>query len=77
MRAVMAPEEASGVITAEELDTLSGNRRARRAGHGVGTKRRRRHLLVAGHDLAEELARSGGRDTDRVQYARAEIARLR
>lgn len=81
MRAVMAPEAANEVITTEELGTLSGDRKARRAyrkaGHGVSEKRRRRHLLEAAHDLAEELAGSGGRDTARVQYARTEISRLR
>lgn len=81
MREVMAPEVADGAITREELDTLAGDRKARRAyreaGRGHADRRHRGHLLEAAHDLADELARSGGRETPRVQYARAELARLR
>ncbi|BCB88282.1 PrsW family intramembrane metalloprotease [Phytohabitans suffuscus] len=80
MREVMAPEVADGAITREELDTLAGDRKARRAyrkaAHGHD-RRRRRHLLEAAHDLADELARSGGRETPHVVYARTELARLR
>jgi hypothetical protein len=81
MREVMAPEVADGAITREELDTLAGDRKARRAyrkaGRGRADRRHRGHLLEAARDLADELARSGGRETPRVQYARAELARLR
>jgi protease PrsW len=81
MRTVMTPEVAGGAITAEELDTLAGDRKARRAyrkaGHGYAGRRRRGHLLEAAHDLADELATSGGRDNPRVRYARVELARLR
>jgi RsiW-degrading membrane proteinase PrsW (M82 family) len=81
MREVMAPEVAGGAITREELDTLAGDRKARKAyrksGHGHADRRRRGHLLEAAHDLADELARSGGRETRRVEFARAELARLR
>ena len=69
MRAVLAPEAASGVVTREELETLSGDRRARRRyrreGHGRHDKQRRAHLLEAAHDLADELASAGGEDTGR------------
>jgi RsiW-degrading membrane proteinase PrsW (M82 family) len=81
MRAVLAPEAASGVVTREELETLSGDRRARRRyrreGHGRHDKQRRAHLLEAAHDLADELASAGGEDTARVGFARSELARLR
>ncbi|MFC0528782.1 PrsW family intramembrane metalloprotease [Phytohabitans kaempferiae] len=81
MREVMAPEVADGTITREELDTLAGDRKARKAyrrsGHGHTERRRRGHLLEAAHDLADELAKSGGQETPRVQYARTELARLR
>ena len=81
MRAVMAPEEAAGTVTAEELDTLAGDRSVRKAyrkaARGHADRRRRDHLLEAAHDLADELARSGGRDDQRVRFARAELARLR
>ena len=81
MREVMAPEVVDGAITGEELDTLAGDRKARRAyrkrGHGHADRRYRAHLLEAAHDLADELARSGGRESPRVAFARAEVTRLR
>jgi RsiW-degrading membrane proteinase PrsW (M82 family) len=81
MRAVLAPEVENGVLTDEELDALAGNGRARRRyrrhGHGHRDKAQRHHLLEAGHDLADELARSGGLDSDRVLFARSELDRLR
>jgi len=81
MREVMAPEVVDGAITQEELDTLAGDREARKAyrkaSRGHADRRRRGHLLEAAHDLADELARSGGRETPRVEFARAELARLR
>jgi RsiW-degrading membrane proteinase PrsW (M82 family) len=81
MREVMAPEVVDGTVTREELDTLAGDRKARRAyrkaAHGHADRRRRGHLLEAAHDLADELARSGGRETPRVRFARAELARIR
>ncbi|MET0839229.1 MAG: PrsW family glutamic-type intramembrane protease, partial [Marmoricola sp.] len=80
LREAMRPEVDNGTLTAEELDALSGNRKARRAyrrhGKGHRAKRQRAHRLDAAHDLASELDHSGGRDTERVSYARAELARL-
>jgi RsiW-degrading membrane proteinase PrsW (M82 family) len=80
MRAVMAPELANGTLTPDELDALAGNRKARRRyrrqGNGHSTKKLRKHRLEAAHDLADEIAAAGGRDTDRVGFARAELARL-
>ena len=81
MRAVMEPEALSGVITREELDSLSGDSRARsryrRARHGHDDKQQRRRLLLAAHDLAVELIKSGGRDTTRVASTRNELASAR
>jgi protease PrsW len=81
MREVMAPEVVDGAITQEELETLAGDREARKAyrkaSRGHADRRRRSHLLEAAHDLADELARSGGRETSRVEFARTELARLR
>ncbi|THV28456.1 PrsW family intramembrane metalloprotease [Glycomyces paridis] len=80
MRAVMTPEAETGVITAEELDAVSGGWRRRRAyrrsGKGRAEKRARRHRLEAAHDLADQLATADGADTDRVRFARTELARL-
>lgn len=77
MRDLMSPEVANGTITVEELDALAGSypqRRAYRRG-GHGDRRHRRHRLEAAHDLADELGRSRGVETDRVAYARGELAR--
>jgi len=81
MRAIMAPEVRAGTITEAELDGLAGGRAQRRAalrGRAPGTGRRReKHVLRAAHDLAADLARSGGEDSPAVAHSRAEIARLR
>lgn len=81
MRAVLAPEAASGVVTDEEVDTLSGDRKARRRyrkrGDSRAERRQRDHVLEAVHDLADQLAEAGGRDTGTVLFARQEVARLR
>ncbi len=79
MRAVLAPEAANGTLTAEELETLAGDRRARKAYRTAdrGHRHQRRLVLEAARDLADELARSGGTDNDRVRYARQEVARIR
>ncbi|MCW2759573.1 MAG: hypothetical protein JWO46_3319 [Nocardioidaceae bacterium] len=80
MRAVLAPEVENGALDDAELDALAGDRHDRRRlrhaqGHRSGTLRR--HRLEAAHDLVDELARSGGAETDRVQFARQELIRLR
>ena len=80
MRAVMAPETETGVLTAEELAALAGGWRQRRAyrrnGRGRAARRLRHHRLEAAHDLADQIAASAGHETERVRYARAELARL-
>jgi RsiW-degrading membrane proteinase PrsW (M82 family) len=81
LRAILAPETASGLLTEAEVTAAAGGwrtrRRYRRAQHGHGAKRRAKHLLTAANDLAQEIAESGGHDNDRVDHARAEVARLR
>lgn len=81
VRDVMAPEQARNVITTAELDAMTGNRKARKAyrkanrrGH---ERRRARYVLNAAYALAEELAAARGADTDRVRFARSEVARIR
>ncbi|MER7416062.1 PrsW family glutamic-type intramembrane protease [Micromonospora peucetia] len=80
-RAILAPEVASDVLTDEEASAACGGWKARRryrgAIHGHRAKRVAGHLLAAANDLARELSRSGGRDSDGVIHARAEIERLR
>jgi protease PrsW len=78
---VMAPEEAGNVITAAELDAMAGNRKARKAYRKASRNRRERkrarYVLNAAYALADELAAARGADTDRVGFARAEVARIR
>ena len=81
LRAVLAPEAVVGVLTTEEVDTLAGDRHARRAyrkaAHGHPARVRRELVLEAARDLADELARTSGADDDRVRFARQEVRRLR
>ncbi|HYB82079.1 MAG TPA: PrsW family intramembrane metalloprotease, partial [Mycobacterium sp.] len=82
---VMAPEQARNVITAAELDAMAGNRKARKAyrkasreaGGNRRDRKRARYVLNAAYALADELAAARGADTDRVRFARAEVARIR
>ena len=80
MRTVMAPEVETGTLTPDELDALSGGWRARRAyrrkAHGRKARRLRHHRLEAAHDLADQIAAAGGHETERVRFARTELARL-
>jgi RsiW-degrading membrane proteinase PrsW (M82 family) len=79
MRRLMTPEEATGVITAEELSAVAGSRKDRKAytrGGGATDRRRRRHRLQAAFDLADEIGAAGGVETERVAFARAELARF-
>lgn len=79
IRDVLAPEVEDGILTEDELVAVSGNwkerRKFRRHG-GIGDRRRRGHRLGAAHDLANELAAANGEETDRVQFARSELARF-
>jgi protease PrsW len=78
---VMAPEQARNVITPAELGAIAGNRKDRKAyrkaarqGH---ERKRARYVLNAAYALGDELAAARGADTDRVRFARAEVARIR
>ena len=81
MRDILAPEVTTGVLTDDELTALAGRRRDRKAAvrhRAAGTSRRReKHVLRAGRDLAHDLATAGGDDSPEVLHSRAEIARLR
>jgi hypothetical protein len=81
VRDVMAPEQARNVITGAELDAIAGNRKVRKAyrkaSHGRRERKRARYVLNAAYSLADELAAARGADTDRVRFARAEVARIR
>ncbi len=81
VREVMAPEQARNVITAAELDAMAGNRKARKAYRKASRNRqerkRARYVLNSAYALAEELATARGADTERVRFARSEVARIR
>lgn len=81
MADMLAPEVARGVLTDEEVAAAAGDRKARRryrrTGAGLGHRRRNRQVLDAVFDLAHELGQAGGHSTDRVQFARGEVQRLR
>lgn len=81
MADMLAPEVARGVLTGDEVAAAAGDRKARRryrrTGTGLGHKHRNRQVLDAVFDLAHELGRAGGHSTDRVQFARSEVLRLR
>ncbi|MDT5273275.1 MAG: protease PrsW, partial [Mycobacterium sp.] len=81
VRDVMAPEQARNVITPTELDAMAGKRKARKAyrkaGRNRAERRRARYILEAAYSLADELAAARGADTDRVRFARSEVARIR
>jgi hypothetical protein len=81
VRDVMAPEEARNVITPAELGAIAGNRKARKAYRKAARKgherKRARYVLNAAYALGDELAAARGADTDRVRFARAEVARIR
>ena len=81
MRTLMAPEVARSVITHAELDAMAGDRKTRKHYRKATTTPRDRrtagYILDAADDLAAELARSRGTDTDEVRFARAEIDRIR
>ncbi|GAA3201302.1 PrsW family intramembrane metalloprotease [Actinocorallia longicatena] len=81
IRAILAPETASGLLTDTEVRAASGDREARRAHLKAQPDRRHRrtarHVLASADDLAKELALSGGEDSPDVLHAREETARLR
>ncbi|WP_405096043.1 PrsW family intramembrane metalloprotease [Micromonospora sp. NBC_01412] len=79
--AILAPEAERGLLTDAEVRAVSGGWKTRRAYHrsihGHRERRSADHTLAAAHDLAQELARCGGRDTPAVDHARGEVERLR
>jgi protease PrsW len=81
VRAVLQPEVERGVLTSEEVSVLSGGRKDRRkllqSVQGHRTKQIAKHTVAAAEDLAHEIASAGGQDTDRVEHARREVARVR
>jgi hypothetical protein len=80
VRDVLAPEGETGVVADAEVEALAGREPRRRYLHSLPHGHDRRaggHVMVAVEDLIEELAAARGQDTDRVAFARSEVARLR
>ncbi|MFB7718483.1 PrsW family intramembrane metalloprotease [Nocardia sp. NPDC056100] len=77
---ILAPEVAAGFLTTAEADAACGNAKARRAFRRSGdraARKRHTYVLDAVFDLADALATDHGDETPRVEFARAEVARLR
>lgn len=80
-RDILGPEVAAGVLTGPEVDAIVATRRQRR--HYIKSKsshterKRTKHVLEAGLDLADQLGADGGADTAAVQHTRAEVVRVR
>ncbi|MFI5592220.1 PrsW family intramembrane metalloprotease [Amycolatopsis sp. NPDC051758] len=78
MRELLGPEVAAGVLDPALLDAVSGLHKDRKAYRKrLHSRRTARHLIESANDLAREVARAGGQETDRVAHARAEVGRLR
>jgi RsiW-degrading membrane proteinase PrsW (M82 family) len=81
MHDLLAPEVVRGTITQPELDAMAGSRKDRKhfvkAAHGHRDHVQAKHVIHAATDLAEEIAKAGGRESDGVARARSELARLR
>ncbi|MBJ7481659.1 PrsW family intramembrane metalloprotease [Rhodococcus sp. (in: high G+C Gram-positive bacteria)] len=81
LRDVLTPEVERGVITVDELTALCGDRKARKtfrksaASHADG--KRNGYVLEAAADLADALAQARGTESDRVEFARSEVNRIR
>lgn len=77
---ILAPEVAAGFVTTAEAAAACGNAKARRTFRRTGdraTRKRNGYVLDAIFDLANALATDHGTETPRVEFARAEVARLR
>lgn len=80
VRDILAPEIEAGTVSASELDAVldrKARKHARKTAPSHRAKRARKHLRRTILDLTHDIAESGGEDTDRVQHARNEVARLR
>ncbi len=81
LRDVLTPEVERGVITVDELTALCGDRKARKtfrksaASHA--DRKRNGYVLEAAADLADALAQARGTESDRVEFARSEVSRIR
>jgi RsiW-degrading membrane proteinase PrsW (M82 family) len=80
VRDILAPEVEAGTLTAEEVDGVldkKARKQFKKSAPNHKAKRARKHLRRAILDLTHNVADAGGADTDKVQHARSEVARLR
>jgi len=78
MRELMAPEVELGVVTPAELNALAGTRSMLRGyTRSQPNPRTAEHVIEAETELAHQIARDRGADTDAVQQARAAVAHAR
>jgi hypothetical protein len=78
MRELMSPEVSLGVVAPDELEALAGTRtRLKKYIRSRRNPRIAARVLDAETELAHQIARDGGAETDAVQSARATVARAR
>ncbi|SNS95403.1 PrsW family intramembrane metalloprotease [Rhodococcoides kyotonense] len=80
VRDILAPEVEAGHLTAVEVDGVlakKARKAFRKAAPDRRARRARKHLRRAVLDLAHDVARDKGADTDAVRHSRAEVERLR
>jgi protease PrsW len=78
MRELMAPEVRLGVVEPDELEALAGTRsRLKNYVRSQRNPRATARVLEAETELAHQIARDGGAETEAVGSARAAVARAR
>jgi RsiW-degrading membrane proteinase PrsW (M82 family) len=78
MRELISPEVRLGVVAPDELEALAGTRtRLKKYIRSQRNPRTAARVLDAETELAHQIARDGGAETDAVQSARATVARAR
>ena len=78
MRELLGPEAELGVVTRDELDALAATRTAlKNYIRSQPSPRATALILKAENDLAHQIARDGGAETEAVRSARAAVARAR
>jgi N-acetylglutamate synthase/N-acetylornithine aminotransferase len=74
----MAPEVKLGAVTPDELEALAGTRaRRKKYLRSQPSRRTAERVLEAETDLAHQIARDGGAETEAVQSARGAVMRAR
>lgn len=78
---ILMPEVVNGIVKERGVDVVVGRRRLRRryvkGMKGFTAERRTKQALEAIHDLADQPGEDKGENIQKVQHARAEVARIR